>query len=150
MTSQPSWLKKSRVSLMQSTTSGSIGIWPEKSALNAIFKAPAPALIGGSKDCSVSFDSGACSCAPLITLSRRAQSSTVLAMGPAIGRGSSGFSEGTIGTRPGVVLKPTTLQKLAGFLSDPPKSVPSQSGTKRAARAAAAPPELPPAVFDRS
>ena len=54
------------------------------------------------------------------------------------------------GTRPGDGLKPTTLQKLAGLRSEPPRSVPSASGSMPHASATAAPPLLPPHVFVRS
>jgi hypothetical protein len=42
------------------------------------------------------------------------------------------------------------LQKAAGLDSEPPRSLPSAMGSIRLARAAAAPPLLPPADFDRS
>src|SRR5262245_13429057 len=54
------------------------------------------------------------------------------------------------GTRPGDVRKPTTEQKLAGLRSEPPVSLPSAIGSMPDARAAAAPPLLPPHVFDKS
>ena len=43
-----------------------------------------------------------------------------------------------------MVLKPTTPQKLAGFLRDPPKSDPVPSHAAPAASAEAVPPEEPP------
>jgi hypothetical protein len=42
------------------------------------------------------------------------------------------------------------LQKLAGFRSKPPMSLPSASGAMPQAKATAAPPELPPQVRDGS
>ena len=54
------------------------------------------------------------------------------------------------GTRPGDGRSPTTLQKLAGLRSDPPRSLPSARQISRAASAAAAPPLLPPALRLRS
>src|SRR6185503_8369303 len=51
--------------------------------------------------------------------------------------------------RPGAGRIPTTLQKAAGFRSDPPVSLPSAIGTIPQRRAAAAPPLLPPTVFAR-
>ena len=58
--------------------------------------------------------------------------------------------EGTLGTRPGDVRKPTTEQKLAGLRSEPPRSLPSAIGSIPQASATAAPPLEPPQVFDRS
>ena len=46
-----------------------------------------------------------------------------------------------------MVLKPTTPQKLAGFLRDPPKSDPVPSHAAPAASAEAVPPEEPPDVY---
>ncbi len=60
--------------------------------------------------------------------------------------GKDAFIAGHAGTRPGEPRKPTTLQKLAGLRSEPPRSVPSASGTMPAARATAAPPLDPPQV----
>ena len=54
------------------------------------------------------------------------------------------------GTRPGETRKPTTLQNAAGFLSEPPRSLPSASGNIPQASAAAAPPLLPPLLLVRS
>ena len=60
------------------------------------------------------------------------------------------FGNGQLGTRPGVGRNPTTLQKLPGLRSDEPRSEPSANGNMPLATAAAAPPEDPPLVFDRS
>src|SRR5207249_1092322 len=54
------------------------------------------------------------------------------------------------GTRPKVCLKPATPQHAAGMRLDPPPSVPMPNGTRPAATAAAAPPDDPPGVRDRS
>src|SRR5438477_10448391 len=54
------------------------------------------------------------------------------------------------GTRPSVCLKPTTPQHAAGMRLDPPPSVPRPIGASPAATAAAAPPDDPPDVRDKS
>lgn len=61
-----------------------------------------------------------------------------------------GFCEGWLGTRPLEGRKPTTLQKLPGFLSEAPRSEPSAKGSIPQATATAAPPEEPPQVLVRS
>src|SRR5229473_3767433 len=71
-------------------------------------------------------------------------------MGPTTLRVLQPEALGTRGTRPGEVRKPTTEQKLAGLRSDPPVSLPSASGSMPQARETAAPPLLPPQVFERS
>ena len=71
------------------------------------------------------------------------------AIGPSTDR-SSGSASGHEGTSPTEGRNPTTPQKLAGFRSDPPRSLPSAIGTIPLASAAAAPPEEPPALLDRS
>src|SRR5579885_1637358 len=85
---------------------------------------------------------------PAITLSSRAVSSTVRAMGPSTPRVNHPARAGHVGTRPGEGRNPTTLQKLAGLRSEPPMSLPSASGTILQARETAAPPLLPPGVLD--
>ena len=87
---------------------------------------------------------------PASALSINAVSSTVRAIGPCTEIGNQPSSVGWTGTRPGEVRKPTTLQKLAGFRSEPPVSEPSAIGTIPHARATAAPPLLPPQVRDVS
>ena len=87
---------------------------------------------------------------PAIALSIRATSETDRAMGPCTPRENDEAWLGQIGTRPGDGRKPTTLQKLAGLRSDPPRSLPSANGTIPEASATAAPPLLPPQVFDIS
>src|SRR5207253_5989493 len=54
------------------------------------------------------------------------------------------------GTRPKACLKPTMPQHAAGMRLDPPPSVPTPIGASPAATAAAAPPDDPPGVRDRS
>ena len=72
------------------------------------------------------------------------------AIGPDTPSWSVTSPSGQPGTRPGLGRSPTTLQKLAGFRSDPPMSLPSARQISRAASAAAAPPLLPPALRPRS
>ena len=79
-----------------------------------------------------------------------ATSPTVRAIGPATPKGNHGSASGQVGTRPGVGRRPTTLQKLAGLRSEPPRSLPSASGTMPVASATAEPPLLPPHVLVRS
>src|SRR5204862_3183656 len=54
------------------------------------------------------------------------------------------------GTSPSVCLNPTTPQQAAGMRLDPPPSVPMPIGASPAATAAAAPPDDPPQVRDKS
>ena len=58
-----------------------------------------------------------------------------------------GSGEGTV---PSDGRKPTTPQNAAGLRSDPPMSLPSANASIPLARAAAAPPLLPPTDFDGS
>ena len=81
-----------------------------------------------------------------MTASSSATSATVRPIGPSTPIQSATSATGQDGTRPGDGRSPTTLQKLAGLRSDPPRSLPSARATIRAARAAAAPPLLPPAL----
>src|SRR5437899_6154495 len=87
---------------------------------------------------------------PAIALSNSATSATLRAIGPSTLSGDHGRRAGQVGTRPGDGRNPTTEQKLAGFRSDPPMSLPSASGSMPQASATAAPPLLPPQVFDLS
>ncbi len=84
---------------------------------------------------------------PAIALSIRAASATVRAIGPCTDMGIHDVLLGHEGTLPGDTRNPTTLQKLAGFLKEPPMSLPSAKGLMPVARATAAPPLLPPQVF---
>src|SRR6266853_5020807 len=84
---------------------------------------------------------------PARTLRKNAKSATFRATGPATLRVNHPCALGGLGTRPGEVRRPTTLQKFGGFRSDPPMSLPSASGTMPQASATAPPPVLPPQVF---
>src|SRR5262245_35372985 len=76
---------------------------------------------------------------PAMTDNSSATSATVRAIGPSTVKLFHPSIAGHAGTRPGDGLKPTTLQKLAGLRSDPPRSLPSASGVMPQARATAAP-----------
>src|SRR5258706_6954326 len=84
---------------------------------------------------------------PARTLRKNAQSVTFRATGPGTESVNQPRLEGTLGTRPGDVRMPTTLQKLGGFRSEPPMSLPSAKGTMPQASASAPPPVLPPQVL---
>src|SRR5437763_6403081 len=81
---------------------------------------------------------------PARALRKKAQSVTLRATGPATLRVNHPSVLGGLGTRPGEVRRPTTLQKLGGFRREPPMSLPSASGTMPQARATEPPPVLPP------
>src|SRR5262245_53056421 len=87
---------------------------------------------------------------PARTLSIKAASATVRAIGPSTASVNQPVFLGQVGTRPKEGRNPTTLQKLAGLRKEPPWSLPSASGIIPHARATAAPPLLPPQVFVRS
>lgn len=80
----------------------------------------------------------------------RATSATVRAIGPFTDNWPQGALSGQDGTRPGDGRSPTTLLKEAGLRSEPPVSLPSAMGCIPQARAAPAPPLLPPALRERS
>ncbi len=67
------------------------------------------------------------------------------ASGPATDRPAGSPPAGPAGTRPRVVLMPTSPQTEAGMRIEPPPSDPGATGTTPAATAAAAPPDEPPA-----
>ena len=67
------------------------------------------------------------------------------AIGPLTEVVSHRLSVGQDGTRPSEGRRPTTPQNDAGLRREPPMSEPSARGTIPAARAAAAPPDDPPA-----
>src|SRR5664280_2097178 len=71
-----------------------------------------------------------------MTDSNNAASRTLRAIGPSTASVNQPSVTGHDGTSPALGRSPTTLQKLAGFLREPPMSEPSQSGTIRAALAA--------------
>ena len=77
-------------------------------------------------------------------------SATVRAIGPLTPIVPQAIRAGQPGTRPGDGRNPTTLLNEAGLRSDPPMSLPSPIGCMPQASAAAVPPLLPPALFDRS
>src|SRR5271165_1747846 len=87
---------------------------------------------------------------PEMTLSSNATSETVRAIGPCTEIVSHALPWAKVGTRPGATRNPTTFENDAGFLREPPLSLPSATGTMPQARLTAAPPLLPPQVFVRS
>ena len=121
---------------------------PPRSRLHAI-RVPRKSRCRGSRNRSPDspIACGARGSGPVITLSNNATSSTVRAMGPCTLRPIHTLSLGHAGTRPSDGRRPTTLQKLAGLRSEPPRSLPSASGTMPQASATAAPPLDPPHVF---
>src|SRR2546421_219512 len=84
---------------------------------------------------------------PAIAARKNATSATLRAIGPSTARLPQPIAAGHDGTRPGEGRNPTTLQKFAGFLSDPPRSLPSAIGSIRQASDTAAPPLDPPQVL---
>ena len=134
-------------SLMPLRIAGATGR-PPKSSVTAMVRSR---RFAGSTLRNVSPGSGRAlvtvSSGPAMADSSSAKSSTFRAIGPAVEMSDhAAFSFAPNGTRPGEGRKPTTLQNAAGLRSEPPVSLPSAMGMKRAARAAAAPPLLPPHV----
>src|SRR5690606_19718409 len=128
------------------STSGSTGIRPPKSGVQATRSPSVSDSSGGAKLRPGSDnDSGARGSGPAIADSSRATSATVRAIGPWVDSVEYGVESGQFGTRPGVGRKPTMLQKDAGLRSEPPVSLPSAIGNMPVASPAAAPPLLPPA-----
>src|ERR1700674_1736932 len=85
---------------------------------------------------------------PACTLSNKAQSATLRAMGPeTLSVNQANGADALLGTRPGEGRIPTTLQKFAGLRSEPPVSLPLARGTMPQANATAPPPVLPPQVL---
>src|SRR5579864_3776773 len=103
-----------------------------------------------NEDGSAGKDSGSAGCSPLMASSSSARSSTLRAIGPCTVRLRSILKAGECATRPMLGRRPTTPQKLAGFRSEPPMSVPWASHAVPVASATAAPPEEPAAERDRS
>src|ERR1044071_1616212 len=101
---------------------------------------------GGSEG----YTAGSRGSAPAIALSRKATSPTDRPIGPLTLNPKNGNPDGADGTKPTVGRRATILLKLAGFRSDPPRSLPLANGRRPAARAAPAPPLDPPAVFLKS
>ena len=149
-TTQPMSSKRGTARSRVSRTSRSKGR-PSRSRLQAI-RTPLKSRASGRANtlpgsCTEIGERGS---GPAIAESISATSSTVRAIGPTTGSGNQALKAGQFGTRPGVLRKPTTLQKLAGLRSEPPRSEPSASGTMPQASATAAPPLEPPQVRDTS
>jgi hypothetical protein len=90
---------------------------------------------------------GARGSSPLCTLSSRARSDALRAIGPSVTSCAKNASlRGHEGTRPCDGRRPKTLFQPAGFRSDPPRSLPSAIGSIRCETATAAPPLDPPAL----
>src|SRR6185312_15633622 len=87
---------------------------------------------------------------PLIERSRRAASSTVLAIGPAWSSEEAKATTPQREQRPYVGLMPTVPVKAAGWRMEPPVSVAVAPRQSRAATAAADPPEEPPGTSGAS
>src|ERR1700688_3284970 len=112
---------------------------------------PLPERAADRKDAgNAGNDNGSAGCSPLMASSNSARSSTLRAIGPCTVRLRSILKAGECATRPILGRMPTTPQKLAGFRSEPPMSVPWASHAVPVASATAAPPEEPAAERDRS
>ena len=81
-----------------------------------------------------------------IASSSATHSSTVRAIGPTWSKLGASGKQPTVETSSYVGLKPTTPQHAAGMRIDPPESVPRAASASEAARAAAEPPDDPPAM----
>src|SRR5919199_2448036 len=77
-------------------------------------------------------------------------SETVLPIGPICSKLFAYEIRPNLLTRPYVGLRPTTEQKLAGHLTDPPVSEPSDAVHSSAATLTALPPEDPPGTLSTS
>src|ERR1051325_8235765 len=99
---------------------------------------------------SEGYTAGSRESAPAIALNRKATFATDRAIGPLTLNPKNGNAVGADGTSPTVGRSATILLKLAGFLSEPPRSLPLARGKRPAASAAPAPPLDPPAVFVKS
>ncbi|OPZ50488.1 MAG: hypothetical protein BWY92_00816 [Firmicutes bacterium ADurb.BinA052] len=87
---------------------------------------------------------------PAIALSMMAQSRTSRVIGPTVSRDDANATTPYLLTRPYVGFSPTTPQKDAGCLMEPPVSVPMDATASPAATAAAHPPLEPPGTLSRS
>src|ERR1700738_2275328 len=103
-----------------------------------------------NEDGSAGSESGSAGCSPLMASSKSARSSTLRAIGPCTVRLRSILKAGERATRTMLGRRATTPQKLAGWRSEPPMSVPWASHAVPVASATAAPPEEPAADRDRS
>ena len=146
-TAQPRRSNVPRSASRAAVTRGSTGSPPRFRLQATAAPPPAPASGGRKTVPGSGSEIGARGSGPAMALSRRAASVTLRAIGPCTPRGNQAAWLGQIGTRPGEGRKPTTLQKLAGLRSEPPRSLPSAIGAIPVASATAAPPLLPPHVF---
>ena len=87
---------------------------------------------------------------PAIASNAAARSATRRANGPTWSNDHASGTTPARETRPNVGLSPNTPHSAAGTRIEPLVSVPSESGTRPAATAAAEPPEEPPAMRDGS
>ena len=88
---------------------------------------------------------GSAGLSPVIASRRSAVSSTERPIGPLTLSRRSIFEPGSLATRPGLGLSPTTPQKLAGLRRLPPRSDPCATQAVPVARETAAPPDEPAA-----
>src|SRR4026207_2564160 len=141
-TTQPSSSKTRRFPSTTRRISGSNGIPP--SPFHHATRAPLNERAGGARKRGPAsrIESGLRASGPAMVLRNSATSATERAMGP--DTESADHDPDSLGIRPGDGRMPTTLQKAAGFRSDPPVSLPSAIGTMPQASATAAPPLLPP------
>ena len=95
-------------------------------------------------------DSGSRGSGPASAENSSATSSTVRPIVPSTGSGFHGSPGPWSGIRPGDGRRPTRLHIAAGLRTDAPRSEPSATGSIPEATAAAAPPDDPPGVLDRS
>ena len=150
-TRAPPPAKRRPASSVTAATSWSTAIVPPRSTVNPTRRPSREPVTGGANACPGSPSaSGTLGSGPASTESSSARSSTVRAIGPPTDVVSHRLPVGQVGTRPSDGRRPTTPQNDAGLRSEPPMSEPSASGTMPAARAAAAPPLLPPALRDGS
>ena len=84
---------------------------------------------------------------PAIILRSIAESVTSFVIGPTWSNDEAKATTPYLDTNPYVGFRPTTPQKAAGSLIEPPVSVPNAHGTIPAATAAAEPPEDPPGTL---
>ena len=96
---------------------------------------------------SVARSAGSC---PAIASASRAQSATLRAKTPTVSSEGDWVRMPVRGIRPKLGFRPTTPQKAAGRITDPPVWVPTASGTMPAATAAADPCDDPPGVWSGS
>ncbi len=111
------------------------------------FRPSSPARGPGTKLCGRPTDSGTRASCPAWVDSSAARSRTVRAIGPSVDSWATHWSgRGQPGTRPALGRSPNTWFQPAGLRSEPMKSLPSATGSRRCASATAAPPLEPPAL----